>query len=67
MIHTKMIGQFNRCRAADSGDFSFGSILVVWFLERVPMLCLRVLLDAPCVQEPLLRQWAMILVRYGGG
>jgi hypothetical protein len=28
MLHTKMIGQLNRCRAINSGDFSFGSILV---------------------------------------
>jgi hypothetical protein len=47
MLHAKMVGQLNRCRAADSGEFSFGSILVAWFLERVPMLCPRVLLDAP--------------------
>jgi hypothetical protein len=46
MLHTKMIGQLNQVSAADSGEFSFGSILVAWFLERVPMLCPRVLLDA---------------------
>jgi hypothetical protein len=63
-------GKLNRCRAADSGEFSFGSILVAWFLERVPMLHPRVLLDAPGVREPRLRWWATILVRpwwWGGG
>jgi hypothetical protein len=28
MLYSKMVGQFTKCRAADSGDFSFGSILV---------------------------------------
>jgi hypothetical protein len=46
MLYTKMMGQLNRCQATNSRDFSFESILVAWFLERVPMFCLRVLLDA---------------------
>jgi hypothetical protein len=45
MLHAKMMGQINRCRTIDSGEFVFGSILVAWFLERVPMLCPRVLLS----------------------
>jgi hypothetical protein len=67
MLHAKMVGQLDRCRVADSGEFSFGSILVAWFLERVSMLCPRVLLGAPGVREPRLRWWATILVRHGGG
>jgi hypothetical protein len=47
MLHTKMVGQLTRCQDIDSGEFSFGSILVAWFLERVPMLRSRVLLDPP--------------------
>jgi hypothetical protein len=47
MLHAKTVGQLDRCWIADSGDFSFGSILVAWFLERVSMLCPRVLLGAP--------------------
>jgi hypothetical protein len=67
MLHAKMVGQLDRCRTADSGDFAFGSILVAWFLERVPMLCPRVLLGAPGVREPRLRQWSTILIRHDGG
>jgi hypothetical protein len=52
MLHTKMIGNLNQCRATDFVDFAFWSILVASFLERVPMLCLRVLLDEPSAQEP---------------
>ena len=47
MLHAKMVGKLDRCRAVDSGEFAFGSILVAWFLERVPMLRPRVLLDTP--------------------
>jgi hypothetical protein len=49
MLHAKMVGQLNRCRVVDSGDFSFRSILVALFSERVPMLHPRVLLGAPGV------------------
>jgi hypothetical protein len=38
LMHTKILSQLNRCRRADSGDFAFGSMLVAWFLERVPLL-----------------------------
>jgi hypothetical protein len=67
MLHAKMVGQLTRCRVADSREFSFGSILVAWFLERVPMLCLRVLLYKPGARELRLRWWLTILVHHGGG
>jgi hypothetical protein len=67
MLHAKMVGQLDRCRVADSGDFAFGSILVAWFLERVSMLHPRVLLGAPGVREPRLMRWSWILIRHGGG
>jgi hypothetical protein len=49
MLHAKMVGHLDRCRVADSRDFAFGSILVAWFLERVPMLHPRFLLGTPGV------------------
>jgi hypothetical protein len=45
MLHVKMMGKINWCQTAKSNEFSFGSILVAWFLERVPMLRPRVLLS----------------------
>jgi len=45
LMHTKMMGQLNRCRQDNSGEFSFRSILVAWFLERVPLLHRRILLE----------------------
>jgi hypothetical protein len=56
MLHAKMMGQINRCQVTDSGEFSFGSILVAWFLERVPMLHPRVLLSVADAREPRLMQ-----------
>jgi hypothetical protein len=38
ILHAKMVGHLNRCRAMESREFSFGLILVAWFLERAPML-----------------------------
>jgi hypothetical protein len=29
MLHARMVGQLDRCRSTDTGDFAFGSILVV--------------------------------------
>jgi hypothetical protein len=51
-LHARMIAQLDRCRSTGTGEFAFGSILVAWFLERVPMLHPRVLLEAPGVREP---------------
>jgi hypothetical protein len=47
MLHARMVAQLDHCRSTDGGEFSFRSILVAWFLERVPMLRPRVLLEMP--------------------
>jgi hypothetical protein len=52
MLHAKMMGHIHRCWTTDSSDFVFGSILVAWFLERVPMLRPRVLLLPAGPHEP---------------
>jgi hypothetical protein len=44
-LHARMVAQLDHCRSTGAGEFSFGSILVAWFLERVPMLHPRVLLE----------------------
>jgi hypothetical protein len=51
LMHTKMMSQLNWCQRDDSGDFSFRSILVAWFLERVPLLHPRILLEPAGRQE----------------
>jgi hypothetical protein len=67
MLHAKMVGQLDHCRSTDTGEFSFGSILVAWFLERVPMLHSRILLGAHGAREPRLRRWSNVFLRHGGG
>jgi hypothetical protein len=44
MLHCRMMGKIHQCETTDSGDFSFESILVAWFLERVPLLRPRIML-----------------------
>jgi hypothetical protein len=67
MLHAKMVGQLDRCRVADSGNFIVGSILVAWFLERVLMLCPRVLLGTPGARVSRLMWWSRILICHSGG
>jgi hypothetical protein len=66
-LYAQMIMQLDHCRARGTGEFAFGSILVAFFLERVPMLRPRVLLEVPEVRELRLRRWSQILVCHGGG
>jgi hypothetical protein len=66
-LHARMIAQLNRCRSTSRGEFAFASILVAFFLERVPALRPRVVLEVPAVRHPRLRQWSEILVHGGGG
>jgi hypothetical protein len=66
-LHSQMVAQLDRCRSAGRGEFTFGSILVAFFLERVPALRPRVVLEVPEVRHPRLRRWSEILVRHGGG
>jgi hypothetical protein len=59
-LHARMVGQLDHCRSIGTGEFSFGSILVTWFLERVLML-------HPRIREPRLRWWSTVLLHHGGG
>jgi hypothetical protein len=66
-LDVRMVAQLDHCRSMDGGEFSFRSILVAWFLERVPMLHPRVLLEMLGARKLRLRRWSSVLVRYGGG
>jgi hypothetical protein len=48
-LHAQMVAQLDRCRSPGRGEFAFGSILVAFFLERVPVLRPRVVLEVPVV------------------
>jgi hypothetical protein len=66
-LHARMVGQLDHYQSMDTGEFSFGSILVAWFMERVLMLHPRILLGVPQVRELRLRWWLTVLLRHGGG
>jgi hypothetical protein len=66
-LHSQMVAQLDRCRSAGRGEFTFGSILVAFFLERVSTLRPRVVLEVPKLRHPRLRRWSEILARHGGG
>jgi hypothetical protein len=66
-LHSQMVAQLDRCWSVGRGEFTFGSILVAFFLERVPTLRPRVVLEVPEVRHPHLRWWSDILARHGGG
>jgi hypothetical protein len=55
-LHARMVGQLDHYQSTDTGEFSFRSILVAWFLERVPMLRLRILSGAPGARESRLKR-----------
>ena len=67
MLHAQMIAQLDHCWSTSRGEFAFGSILVAFFLERVPALRPRVVLEVPAMREPRLRWWSEILVRHSDG
>ena len=66
-LHAWMIVKLDCCQSTGTREFSFGSILVAYFLERVSMLCPWVLLEVPGAREPRMRQWSTILVHHSGG
>jgi hypothetical protein len=67
LMDTKMMGQVNRCRRVDSSDFTFESIMVAWFLKRVPLLHPRILIEPMGPRESRLMWWAHVLAQHRGG
>jgi hypothetical protein len=66
-LYSRMVGQLDHCQSTDTREFVFESILVAWFLERVPMFRPRILLGASGAREPRLRWWSTVFLRHGGG
>jgi hypothetical protein len=66
LMHTEMMYQLNWCHSVDYSEFTFGSVLVAWFLERVPLLHPQILLEPTTWREPRLMQWVHVLSRHGG-
>jgi hypothetical protein len=47
-------------------QFGYGSILVSFFLERVPVLRLQVEWGIPTPQDPWMKIWVDLMARHGG-
>jgi hypothetical protein len=67
LMHTRMMSQLNQCWHADFSAFAFGFVSVAWFLERLPLLHPRILLEPSSWREPWLMRWAHVLAKHGGG
>jgi hypothetical protein len=60
--------QLTKCRTGRLKQFGYRSILVSFFLERVPLLCLKnVDWGVLAPQDPRMRRWVDLMAHHGGG
>jgi hypothetical protein len=59
--------QLTKCRSGDLKQFGYGSILVSFFLERVPVLRLQVEWGIPAPQDPRMKRWVDLMARHAAG
>ena len=55
--------QLSRCRNGKQKLFGYGSILVSFFLERVPLLRPHMVLPPPSPTEPRMERWTSLMPR----
>ena len=53
-----------KCRRGDLKHFRYRSVLVSFFLERVPNLCLQVEWGIPSPQDPRMKRWVDLMARH---
>jgi hypothetical protein len=53
--------QLTKCRNGDMKQFGYGSILVSFFLERVPYLRLHVEWGIPTPWDPRMKRWVELM------
>jgi hypothetical protein len=59
--------QLTKCRTGQLKQFGYGSILVSFFLERVPILHLQHLeWGIPTPSDPRMKRWGDLMARHGG-
>jgi len=62
-----MKDQLTKCRNGQLKQINYRSILVSFFLERVPLLCLQdVDWDVPTPRDPRMKRWFDLMARHGG-
>jgi hypothetical protein len=59
--------QLTKCRKGDLKQFGYGSILVSFFLERVPHLRLQVDWGIPTPQDPRMKRWCDLMSQHMTG
>jgi hypothetical protein len=59
--------QLTKCRKGDLKQFGYGSLLVSFFLERVPLLRLQVDWGLPAPQDPRMLRWCNLMARHVAG
>jgi hypothetical protein len=65
-ILKKMKNQLIKCRNGRLKQFGYRSILVSFFLDRVPILCLQVKWGIPTPQDPRMKKWVDLMARHDG-
>jgi hypothetical protein len=66
VLHS-MKRQLTKCRRGDLKQFGYGSILVFFFLERIPLLQLQVDWGLLAPQDPRMLRWCNLMARHVAG
>jgi hypothetical protein len=67
MVLCNMKRQLTKCRRGDLKKFRYRSLLVSFFLERVPLLQLQVDWGLPAPQDPRMMRWCNLMARHVAG
>jgi hypothetical protein len=59
--------QLTKCRRGDLKQFRYGSLLVSFFLKRVPLLRLQVEWNLPAPRDPRMLRWCHLMARHIAG
>jgi hypothetical protein len=59
--------QLTKCRRGNLKQFGYGSLLVSFFLERVPLLRLQVEWGLPAPTDPRMLRWCQLMARHVAG
>ena len=59
--------QLTKCRRGDLKQFGYGSLLVSFFLERVPLLSLQVEWNLTAPRDPRMLRWCRLMARHVAG
>jgi hypothetical protein len=59
--------QLTKCRRGDLKQFGYGSLLVSFFLERVPVFRLQVEWNFPGPRDPRMLRWCRLMARHVAG